>query len=112
MKEKNFLFEVKNSIEQKIENKEKIVDSESELLDFSKDKFRKKKKLTAGEKIRVNSADLESLIKLPGIGQKTAQKIIEFRNLHGKFHSVNDLLKIKGIGKKKLAKFEKFIIID
>jgi len=55
---------------------------------------------------------LDALIKLPGIGRKTAQKIIEFRNLHGKFKSVNDLLKIKGIGKKKLAKFEKFIIID
>ncbi len=105
-------FELKRKSAQKNQNNKKIVDSKQELLDFSKDKFEKKKKLLPNEKIKVNSADLETLIKLPGIGRKTAQKIIEFRNLHGKFDSINDLLKIKGIGKKKLSKFKKFIIID
>ncbi len=105
-------FELKKNLTQKNQNSEKIVDSKPELLDFSKDKFKKKKKLLPDEKIKVNSADLETLIKLPGIGRKTAQKIIEFRNLHGKFDSISDLLKIKGIGKKKLSKFKKFIIID
>ncbi len=110
--EDSLFFELKKNLAQKNQNKEKIVDSKQELLDFSRDKFEKKKKLLPSEKIKVNSADLETLIKLPGIGRKTAQKIIEFRNLHGKFDSINDLLKIKGIGKKKLSKFKKFIIID
>jgi len=47
-------------------------------------------------------------MRLPGIGEKTAQQIIEFRK-QNKFKSKEDLLKIKGFGKKKLQRIELFI---
>lgn len=54
------------------------------------------------EKHNINTAGIEELIEIPGIGPKTATKIVEYRTLHGKFKELNELLNIKGIGDKKL----------
>jgi competence protein ComEA len=53
--------------------------------------------------IAINTASLEELDTLPGIGPTTAQAIMEYREQKGKFSSPEDLLKVKGIGPKKLA---------
>ena len=50
--------------------------------------------------VDVNLADLKELQSLPGIGKTKAQRIIEYRNTHGKFTSIEDLAQVKGIGKK------------
>lgn len=50
------------------------------------------------------------MIILPGIGDKTADKIIRYR-LKQPFNKIEELMKIKGIGKKKLSKLEKYIYI-
>jgi competence protein ComEA len=55
-------------------------------------------------KININSATASDLEKLPGIGVKTAQKIIEYRSSKGGFTTLEELLEIPGIGP---AKFEK-----
>jgi competence protein ComEA len=51
-----------------------------------------------------------------GIGIKRAQAIVEYRKLHGPFHSVKDLAKVRGLGprfvKKNLAKLQSVFIID
>ncbi|WP_085297292.1 ComEA family DNA-binding protein [Cognaticolwellia mytili] len=52
--------------------------------------------------VNINNADIESLILLKGIGEKKAQAIIAYRELHGEFNSVDDLLNVKGIGEKML----------
>lgn len=57
----------------------------------------------AGEKIDINKASLEDLIKIIHIGEKRAKEIISQRP----FSSLNDLLKIKGIGKKRLKDIKK-----
>lgn len=62
-------------------------------------------------KINLNTAGLEDLDSLPGIGPSTAQKIIEYRKTNGRFKSVSDLLNISGIGEKKLAKFKDKVTI-
>lgn len=52
--------------------------------------------------ININSASAEELTLLSGIGETKANAIVEYRNTHGKFKSVNDLAKVKGIGEKLL----------
>ncbi len=59
--------------------------------------------------IPINTASLEELMTLPGIGPKTARAIFEFREQEGKFTTPEDLLRVKGIGPKKLAAMRKHI---
>jgi len=60
----------------------------------------------AGDKIDVNTATAVQLQSVKGIGVKTAAAIIAYRQVHGAFKDIDDLVKVKGIGKKKLARFE------
>jgi competence protein ComEA len=53
--------------------------------------------------VDLNTARTEELDTLPGIGPKTAQAIVEYRETHGTFASPEDLLQVRGIGPKKLA---------
>ena len=49
---------------------------------------------------------------LPGIGTKTAQKIIDLRKTKGRFNKLEELYEVKGIGKTRFNKIEKFLYID
>jgi competence protein ComEA len=53
--------------------------------------------------ININTAKVEELDILPGVGPKMAQAIIAFREAHGKFSTLEDLQKVKGFGPKKFA---------
>ncbi len=63
------------------------------------------------ELISINSAGLEKLMTLPGIGRSTAEKIIAYREENGSFYSLEDLMNVKGIGKKKFEKIRGFICL-
>ena len=60
-----------------------------------------------GQALNLNTASVDQLTQLPGIGNKTAAAIIDKRDeLGGSFNSVDQLLGVKGIGKKKLEKIK------
>lgn len=63
-------------------------------------------------KVNINAATSKELQGLPGIGQVTAERIVAFRNEKGKFRSVDDLLKVKGVGKKSLEKIRELISVE
>ena len=62
--------------------------------------------------INVNTADKELLVALPGIGPKTAERIIRHRRKQGKFSDISQLKQIKGIGEKKLEQIRRFLTVD
>ena len=61
--------------------------------------------------VRINSASASELQQLPGIGPALAQRIVETRN-NGRFTSTEDLLRVPGIGKAKLAKLRAYVEVD
>ena len=58
----------------------------------------------------LNSATLEQLESLPGIGPVTAQKILDYREQHGAFHSVDELQGVPGIGPAHMAQLKGLVI--
>ena len=63
------------------------------------------------QSVRINSASASELQQLPGIGPALAQRIVETRN-NGRFTSADDLLRVPGIGKAKLAKLRDYVEVD
>lgn len=57
-------------------------------------------------KININTATKEELMKLPGVGEVTAQNIIDYREKSGGFNSVDEITKVNRIGTKTLDKFK------
>lgn len=59
-----------------------------------------------GAPVNLNTADVAALDALPGIGEATAQAIVDDREANGPFSTVEDLMRVSGIGEKKFAKLE------
>lgn len=60
----------------------------------------------------INLATVDDLTYIKGIGKKTAESIIEYRNNRGKIQNLEELLKIQGIGDKTLENLKQFLIIE
>jgi comEA protein len=61
--------------------------------------------------VNINAANSEELQQVPGIGPVTAGKILQMRKSYGPFKSVDDLLAIKGLGRKRLDKMRKYMTV-
>ena len=62
----------------------------------------------AGGKVHLNTATAAELTALPGVGDITAQRILEYRAAHG-FSNIEDVMKVKGIGKGKFSKMQPYL---
>jgi competence ComEA-like helix-hairpin-helix protein len=67
----------------------------------------KKEKISAG-KININTATMQDLMRLPGVGETTAEKIITLRK-ERPFSRIEDVMRVKGIGKKKFETMKPFL---
>ncbi len=65
----------------------------------------------SGGLVNINTATLEELDTLPGVGPSTAQAIIDDRTQNGPFSSIEDLMRVSGIGDKKFANMKSGITI-
>lgn len=92
-------------VARKGENKS-IIDSQSQQSSSTEQSGQR------DQKVNINKATIEDLRKIPGIGEKRAQEILDARDSKGGFKSIDDLLTISGIGQKTLEKIKNDIIID
>lgn len=61
--------------------------------------------------INLNTADVKALTSLPGIGKTKAKRIIDYREQHGQFQSIEQLANVKGLGKQSIAKLKQHITL-
>lgn len=61
------------------------------------------------EPVDINTASAEELDRLPGLTPKHAQLIIDYRNEHGRFETIEDVINIKGVGEKLFEQIEPYI---
>ena len=95
------------------ENTEKLTKLNDSLLSISEDKTSGNNKLNfLKTKININIAGTADLVMLPGIGEVTAEKIIDLREKKGKFRNIEQLKEVKGIGDKKFEKIKDYITVE
>lgn len=63
------------------------------------------------KKVSINTGTAEELMTLPGIGPATAEKIIQYREENGLFREPDDLMRVKGIGEKKMSRLRDLITL-
>ena len=98
---------------------EKLTDGQ-EIIIPSKEQIAKNPKFTVSSKtstsskgsiVNINTANIQELCNLPGIGEATAKKIIDYRNTKGRFNTKEDIMKVNGIGTSKFQSMKDLISI-
>lgn len=98
----------------------KLVDSDKITIPVKQEKsnesgevsqFKDEEEYSEYEKVNINSASKEELMELSGIGESTAEKIIEYRKVQ-RFLEIEDIMNVSGIGKAKYDKIKDYIEAD
>jgi comEA protein len=66
----------------------------------------------SNKKINLNTATLKELDTLPGIGKELGKRILAYRETNGNFSSIEELMKVRGIGEKTFEKLKNLITIE
>ena len=99
----------KGHVEKAMQSTEAI--SKGLLNKFMEDTLYEKKEPQDTFKFNLNEVSWEALTLIPGIGENTAKKIIMYRLKNGKFYRVEDVLKVKGIGRKTYEKLKPYVYV-
>jgi len=62
-------------------------------------------------KVNINTATVQQLATLPGVGEKLAARIVEYRQKAGGFKSVHEMVNVRGVGEKSLTRIEPYLTI-
>lgn len=62
--------------------------------------------------VNINTADVAQLRNLPRVGEKLAQRIIDYRSEHGPFRKTTDLMQVKGVGDKMFESLSPYLAVD
>jgi len=65
----------------------------------------------SGNQVNINTASEEELQTVPGIGKVLSKRIVEFRDEHGPFRKVEDIMKVRGIGEKSFEKIRPYLSV-
>ncbi len=68
-------------------------------------------KATVSSPVNLNTANMSQLESLPGIGPKTAERIIEYREKAGGFKKIEELMNVQGVGEKSFLKLKDLITV-
>jgi competence protein ComEA len=63
-------------------------------------------------KVDLNRAGVEELMKLPGVGEKVAERIVAYREEHDGFKAPEELMNVRGIGEKTYLKIESYLMVS
>lgn len=102
----------KNNLTEQQRNKSDSIKKFADSLITQKDAPKERKSLQPGRKININTALAGDLQLLPGVGEVTAERIIEYRESKGPFRKAEDLKKVKGIGDKKFEQLIQYITTE
>jgi len=94
----------------KVNLAEKVKDGQKITVPVKQTAVIQTSRATSG-KVSLNTASKSGLCKVPGIGPSTAQRIIDFRSKNGPFSKIEDIMKVKSIGKGKFSKIKESITI-
>ena len=70
-----------------------------------------KSSAATGEVVNLNTATASQIATLPGIGEKTAKTIVEYRDKNGGFKKIEELMNVKGIGEKSFLKLKALVTV-
>lgn len=88
------------------------IDPNSGRDDIIVGKIEADKRLALGMQLDINKVREDDLLLINGIGEVTAKKILDLRSKLGRFRNIEQLMEIKGIKEKKLAKFRKYLYVE
>ncbi len=88
-----------------------VARSEGEQIKIKIGRMDANKLLVFNIPLDLNQVTIEELYLIPGIGESLAQEIIAYRQRRKRFHSVDELKQVKGIGEKKWKEFKKYFAV-
>lgn len=86
-------------------------DQEDEIAVITSGEFGENETKEKSKIVNINTATIDELQEIPGIGESTAQKIITYRKENGKFTKIEDLKNVSGIGEAKFNQMKEYISI-